>query len=154
MRREKRSSPYWKIASARSRSLDLRDQIGGGVAAGAVHPHVERLVALEAEAAARRVELHRRDAEIGERAVDVIDLPAVEHLVDGAVVGVDQLDAIAPGRQRLAGARQRVEIAIEADDARRAGLEQRARVAAEADGAVDEQPALLGAEMLRGPRRS
>ena len=43
--------------------------------------------------------------------------------------------------------RERVEIAIEADDARRAGLEQRARVAAEADRAVDEQAAALGPQV-------
>ena len=60
-----------------------------------------------------------------------------------------ELDAIAPRRERVAGAGERVEIAIEADDARGAGFEQRARVAAEADGAVDEQPALLGPEMLQ-----
>ena len=47
-----------------------RDQIGGGLALRSVHAHVERFVALKAEAAARRVELQRRDAEIGQRAVD------------------------------------------------------------------------------------
>ena len=78
------------------------DQIGGGVAARAIHAHVERLVALEAEAAARRVELHRRDAEIGERAVDRADAALVEHVVDRAIVGVHQLDAIGPRRERLA----------------------------------------------------
>ena len=128
--------------------VGLGDEIGGGVAAAAIHAHVERLVALEAEAAPRLVELHRRDAEIGERAVDVGDPAAVELVADRAVVGVDQLDAIAPRRERVAGARQRVEIAVEADHPRGAGLEQRARVAAEPDRAVDEQPAPLGAEML------
>ena len=59
-----------------------RDEIGGGLALRAVHPHVERFVALETEAAARRVELHRRDAEVGERAVDHRDPPLVEHVVD------------------------------------------------------------------------
>ena len=113
----------------------------------AVHPHVERLVALEAEAAARRVELHRRDAEIGERAVDDGDAAAVEHVVERAIVGVHELDAIAPRRQRLARAGERVEVAIEADEPRRAGFEQRARVAAEADGAVDEEAAALGPQI-------
>ena len=124
------------------------DEVGGGVAAAAIHAHVERLVALEAEAAARRVELHRRHAEVGERAVDAVDLAAVEDVVDRAIIGVHELDAVAPRRQRFARAGERVEVAIEADEARRAGFEQRARVAAEADGAVDEQAAVLGTEVL------
>ena len=60
-----------------------------------------------------------------------------------------QQDAVAPGRERRAGAGQRVEVAIEADHARRAGLEQRARVPAEADGAVDKKTALLGPQELQ-----
>ena len=60
-----------------------------------------------------------------------------------------ELDAVAPRRERVAGARQRVEIAVEADDARGARFEQRARMAAEPDRAVDEQPALLGAQILQ-----
>ena len=59
-----------------------------------------------------------------------------------------QLDAVAPGRERFARARERVGIAIEADDARGAGFEQRARVAAESDGAIDEQAAALGPQEL------
>ena len=81
-------------------------------------------------------------------------LPAVEHVVERAVVGVHQLDAIAPRRERLARARERVAIAIEADEPRRARFEQRARVAAEADRAVDEQAAALRPQLLQRPRRS
>ena len=52
-----------------------RSFIGGGQhvgrrrAARSVHPHVERLVSPEAESAIRRVELHRRHAEIGQHTV-------------------------------------------------------------------------------------
>ena len=62
---------------------------------------------------------------------------------------MDQLDAIAPGCERFGGAGEGVEIAIEADHPRRARLEEGARVAAETDGAVDEEAALLGAQVLQ-----
>src|SRR5437762_2332340 len=60
-----------------------------------------------------------------------------------------ELDAVAPRRERFARLRQRVEIAIQADDPRRAGFEQRAGMAAQADRAVHEQPALLGTKALQ-----
>ncbi len=113
-----------------------------------IHAHVERLVALEAEPASRRVELQRRDAEIGERAVDQVDVAAIEHLVERPVVGVNQLHAIAPRRQRLARQFERVLIAIEADEPGGPGFEQRPRMAAEPDGAVDEQAAAFGPQEL------
>ena len=50
-------------ARARRRVEPLRRRL----ARRAIHPHVERLVAAEAEAAAFLVELHRRHAEIGEQ---------------------------------------------------------------------------------------
>src|SRR6185436_2162162 len=59
----------------------LRDQIGRRVWRGAVHAHVQRLVAHEAEAAPRRIKLHRRTAEVGQRAVDLDDAAALEDLV-------------------------------------------------------------------------
>ena len=79
---------------------------------------------------------------------------AVEDLVDRAVVGVNELDAVAPRRQRFTGAGERIEVAIEPDEARRARFEQRARVAAEADGAVDEQAAAVRDGGARAPRQS
>src|SRR5206468_8152432 len=60
------------------------DQIRSRLAAAAVHAHVERLVALKAEAAARRLELHRRDPQIRQRAVDVRNLLSIEHVVERA----------------------------------------------------------------------
>jgi hypothetical protein len=77
------------------------------------------------------------------------NLPAVEHLVDVPVVGVDELDAVVPWRESFAGACERIQVAVETDDARGARFEQRARVPAEADGAVDEEPALLGPKMMQ-----
>ena len=60
-----------------------------------IHPHVERLVALEAEAAARLVELHRRHAEIRQRAVDRSSTPRASSTSSTiAVVRVHELDAI------------------------------------------------------------
>ena len=58
------------------------------------------------------------------------------------------IDPVAPRRQRFPGAGERIEVAIEPDEARRARFEQRACVAAEPDGAVDEQSAVFGTEML------
>ena len=57
-----------------------RQHVGRRRAARAVHPHVERLVPPEAEAAIRRVELHRRDAEIGQHTVHRGDAARVEQL--------------------------------------------------------------------------
>ena len=150
MRREKRSSPYWKITSASSRSLDARDadrrrsspplrsmRMSSGSSRWKLKPRPGASNCID--------ETPRSASAPSTRAMP----PAVEHVVERAIVGVHELDAVAPRRQRLARARQRVEVAIEADDARRARLEQRARVAAEPDRAVDEQPAPLGAEMLQ-----
>jgi hypothetical protein len=71
---------------------------------------------------------------------------AIQNVGQRAVVGVDELDAVAPQRQRLARAGERVRIAVEPDQPRRTRFEERAGVAPEPDGAVDEEPALLGAQ--------
>ena len=89
--------PLFAELKDRIRQLDLarsRQQVGGRLAAASVHSHVERLVALKAEAAARSLELHRRHAEVGQRAVDEGDAEPVEHVVERAVIGVHELDAI------------------------------------------------------------
>ena len=77
---------------------------------------------LKTEAATGRVELHRRNAEIGQGAVHERRRPPIEHVVDIAVVGVDELHAIGPRRERDPGLGERVGIAIETDDPRRARL--------------------------------
>ena len=133
------SSCFARCAATRSAAV---------VAGRAIHPHVERLVALEAESAARFVELHRRDAEIGERAVDERDAAAVEHVVErrGSRRGPARRDR--PRRDSVARAqRQRVAIAIEADEPRRARFEQRARVAAEAHRTIDEDAAAFRTQL-------
>ena len=127
-----------------------RDQIGGRVAAASVHAHVERLVALKTEATAGPVELQRRDAEIGERAVDERHAAIVEHGVDRAVIGVHELDAIAPRRERFARASASASASRSRPMTRVAPrFQERARVAAEADRAVDEDAAALGLQMLQ-----
>src|SRR4029453_1520249 len=96
--------PLFAVAEDRVGELDFgrpRDEIGRGLALRTVHAHVERLVALETEAAARRAELPRRAAGGGERAVDPGNPPLVQNVADRAVVGVDELDALAPRRERF-----------------------------------------------------
>ena len=115
----------------------------------AIHAHVERLVALEAESAAGRLKLHRRHAEVGQRAVDERNAAPIEDVFNRSIVGVHEIHAIGERRERGARLRQRVLVAIEADDARRARLEERARVAAQADRAVDEQPAALRLQLAQ-----
>jgi hypothetical protein len=123
-----------------------RDEICRGLSARRIHSHVQRLVALEAEAAARSIELQRRDSEIRERSVDLLDAARAEYGVNRAVIGVHELDTIAKRRQTGARCGERMRIAVEAEHACGAGLEQRLRVAAEADGAVDEQAASFRAQ--------
>src|SRR5581483_6779843 len=72
----------------------------------------------------------------------------IEHVVDRTIVGVHELDAIAPRRERVARDRERVGIAIDADEARSAAGEQRTRVAAEADRAIDEDAAAPRLQLL------
>src|SRR5262245_50826244 len=144
--------PLFAVAEDRVGELDfgrMRDEIGRRLALRTVHAHVERFVALETEAAARCVELHRRDTEVSERAVDHGNLALVKDIGDRAVVGVDELDAFAPRCERFGGAGESVAVAIESDEPRRPGLEQRAGVAAEADRAVDEEAAVFGTEELQ-----
>ena len=91
------------------------------------------------------LELHRRDAEVGQRAVDLRRRRGcrARRRASGSPRGRARRDrptARASCARRGEGGR----IAIEADDPRGAGFEQRARVAAETDRAVDEQAAALG----------
>ena len=118
----------------------------GRLAARSIHPHVQRLVTLKAEAAARRFELKGREAEVGERAVHERRLAAIEDVAERPVVRVHQFDSIAPRQEPRARDPQRVQVAVEADEPRRARFEQRAGVSAEADGAIDEQAAAFGTQ--------
>ncbi len=142
MRREKRSSPYWKMASASSRSVDRATR------SAAVSPPL-RSMRMSSGSSRWKLKPRPGASNCSDDTPRSASAPStrsiwrpIEDVVDRAIVGVHQLDAIAPRRQRFAGAGERVEVAIEADEARRARFEQRARVAAEADGAVDEQAAV------------
>ena len=123
------------------------NQVGRGRPAAAIHPHVERLVAPKAEAAALGVELQRRHAKVGERAVDRLDPARGEHVGDRAVVGVHELDAIAERRQAAGRERERIGVTVEADDPRRARFEQCAGVTSETDGTIHEQAAAISREV-------
>ena len=69
----------------------------------------------------------------------------VEHCGSSPVIGVHELDPVAPGGER-SRASASARVAIEAEHAGRARLEQRAGVAAQADRAVHEQTAALRRE--------
>jgi hypothetical protein len=129
--------------------LDVAQEIGDARAPALVHAHVERFITPEAEPPPFRVELHRRDTEVGQHAGRSLDAALAEHAIELAIVGVDQLNAIAESRQGFARDRQSVEIAIQPEHAVRSRLEQRAAVAAEADRTVDEHAAARGLELLQ-----
>ena len=114
MRREARSSPYWKRMSASAASgRPLTRSAAAG--AGLAHPHVERPVLLEGEAARGLVELHRGDADVEHDAVerrmpglrgDAVERP------EGAGAQVEPAGEVAgPGF----GAGERLGVAVDAD---------------------------------------
>ena len=105
-----------------------------------IHPHVERLVATETEATALAVELHRGNAEIGQRPRNSVDASGVQHFFELSIIRVHQLDAITHGCERRTRDRQCLGVAIQPEDARRAGIDQRTCVTAEPDRAIDEKP--------------
>jgi hypothetical protein len=81
------------------------------------------------------VELHRRDPEVEERAVDRRHAERVERVREGGEVLADERDRRGEiGREPGAG------VAVERDD-RAAARDDRARVAAGAVGSVEVQPA-------------
>ena len=130
------------IDHVRERALvGFGDGLGSGEARRGIHPHVESLIAPEAEPAARRVQLHRRDAQVREHAVDGRDATRIKNSCDVAKIAVHELDPVSKRHERLTGQVERRSIAIDADQPRRPGFEQHPRMAAEADRAVDEESA-------------
>ena len=95
----------------------LAKQIRRGGPGAAIHAHVERPVAPEAEAAALGIELQRRHAEIGQGPIDCLNPADGEHGAERSVVSVHELDAIAQARQALGCDGQSVSVPIEADHA-------------------------------------
>src|SRR5438067_1336551 len=66
---------------------------------------------------------------------------------------MDEIRFRGPRLERLSRLRERIGIAIDADDARGAGFKHRACVAAEADRAVHEDAATPGQQKAQGFRR-
>src|SRR5262252_297326 len=124
-----------------------RDELCRGIAPAAIHAHVERLVALKTESAAWCVELHRGDAEVGERAVHQAHTARVEHFIERAVVGMNEIDPIGPGCERDACSRKGILISIQTDDPRGARFEERPRMATEPDSTIDEEAASFGPQV-------
>jgi hypothetical protein len=87
--------------------VHVGQQVGGRRALRLIHPHVQRLVAPEAEPAPFRVELQGRHPQVRQHAVDEIQAPRIEDRAELAVIRVHELDAIAPGGERCGGERQR-----------------------------------------------
>ena len=123
IRRDARSSPKAKIASAISASL-------------------ERSVPREREAALRAVELHRGDPEIEERAVDLDDPRVREGPLELGEIFADERDAVGEIRRE-----PRARIAVEGDDPA-AAPDNRPRVTARAEGRVDVRPAVADAQTV------
>ena len=150
IRRDLRSSPNWKMTSASADSSIARDAFGRRRPAGLIHPHVERLVAAEAEPATLGVELHRGNAEVGQGAGHLGRAVRVEHRVEVAVVGVGQPHAIAICGQRLGGHGERLRVAVDADHLVGAALEEGPRMPTETHGAVHVRAPSLRLEEPHG----
>jgi hypothetical protein len=113
-------------------------EVGGRLAHGGVHPHVERAVVPERKPALRAIELGRRDAEIDQEAVHRDHPQPVEHLAGLRKAGVHQRDPIAERFQQTARHFQRVRIAIHSDETSigRRTFEHQTGVSAHAQGEV------------------
>jgi hypothetical protein len=109
----------------------------GGAFALLRHPHVERPVGLEGEAALGTIELHRGDADVERDAVHGVDAAIGKRLTHPGETLRNQRQAPpARSRQRLAFL-YRIGVAIEGVDAGRSFLENGPGVAAGAESAVD-----------------
>ena len=110
--------------------LVLVGDVGGRRPLGRrVHAHVQRLVAAEGEAAPRRVELERGDAEVEEHAVGALEAGLVRQLGQLVEAAVPQRDGLAERGEPLARHLQHLRIAVDAHQPHAwRGLEDRARV--------------------------
>ena len=120
-----------------ARGVGVED-VGRGLAGGRVHPHVERRVVRVGEAACGVVELQRRDPEIEQHAVDGRQAETRENLGKLVIDGVHQGGARLVGLQPGCGERERVGVAVDADEAGlRVRCQQRLRVTRHAERGVD-----------------
>ena len=128
------------------------------LSASRIHAHVERPRRLVGEAARRVVELHRRDAEIGEDDVGAGEPFLRQHVRQAREVAAARREPIRAEPRRAQaglGARQLDRIDVETDQpaARLNAFENRARVSAEAERAVDGDVAGLAGPAPAAPRR-
>ena len=134
--------------------FDPRQQLGGGLAAAAVEPHVERhrcVARAEGEAALGGVELRRADAQVEEDPVDRRRAGPGHHLAQEAEARVEEERGRAEARELLLGDRQHLRVAVQPDQHAVGAelLEDRLCVPAVAGGGVDHPLAGLRREQLQ-----
>ncbi|MNJ55139.1 hypothetical protein D3C77_506130 [compost metagenome] len=120
------------------------DDVGGGRPLVA-HAHVQRPVAHEGEAALGLVQLHGRDADVEDHAVQPGLAAVREGLGQAREGGADQLEAIREVARHGLGEGLHRRVAIQGHDLG-AALQDGAGVAAGAEGGVDDDVARLGIE--------
>jgi hypothetical protein len=124
----------------------IANQIRGGPGSRRVHAHVQQLVPLKAEAAARLRQLHRGHAQIGQGAIDGADASSIEHRIELAEIGMHKLGSIAKRFQSLCRDRESRRVSVQSNQTRGTCFEQRQAVSAGTECAVNEQPSALGFE--------
>ena len=116
MRSAKRSSPYSCSTRASARHRIGVHDLGGGQRAARIHAHVQRGVLGIGEPRSATVELHRRDAQIEQHAVDDRQVQLVEHVGHRVVDGMHQPHPGAESGQSLATAAQGLRVTVEPDE--------------------------------------
>ena len=146
--RAKRSSPSVAMMCGEIALGGRVHQIGGARPVAA-HAHVERAVVAEREAALGLIELHRRDAEIEHDAVDRRDgRDCARPCSRSEKRSSTSVSRPCAASTSSSAARDRVAVAVDADDARAAAAQDRARVAAGAERAVDIDAAVARLQVL------
>jgi signal transduction histidine kinase len=79
---------------------------------------------------------------------DALDAARIEHGLELAIVGMDELNPVGPGGEILRSNRKGLRIAVESDRARRPGLENGLHMAPEADGAIHKHASALRCQIL------
>ena len=122
-----------------------RDEIRRGLAAAAIHPHVEGSGATEREPAFGGIELHGADAEIEENGIGV----GGRNFSNLVELGVGRFDPLPELFQTLARFRQHFLIPIDSEHASSCRhLQERARVASEAQRCINQQRTVLGEVLI------
>lgn len=117
----------------------LRQPIRHRGSTSGVHPHVERAIPHEREAALGIIDLRRRHAQIQHHAIDLVDAELPQLFGHGGKAAMHHRHPGIRRRQRI-GHRDRLGILVEHHQAgrRSQAAEQLAAVAAATEGAVDE----------------